>query len=66
MVSRPSVISVELKTKHYVNPFLKEIQMWMDSNGYEKWYIEKSDTVYIKKGFFKLTFFEKLNKAIKQ
>jgi FkbM family methyltransferase len=66
MVSRPAVISVELKTKHYVNPFIKEIQMWMDSNGYEIWYIEKSDTVYIKKGFFKLTFFEKLNKAIKQ
>lgn len=66
MVSRPSVISIELKTKHYENPFLKEIQLWMETNGYEIWYIEKSDTVYIKKGFFKLTFVEKLNKAIKQ
>lgn len=66
MVSRPAVISVELRTKHYVNPFLNEIQMWMDTNGYETWYIEKSDTVYIKKGLFKLTFFEKLNKTIKQ
>jgi len=66
MVSRPAVISVELKTKHYVNPFLKEIQMWMETNGYEIWYIEKSDTVFIKKGLFKLTFVEKLNKAIKQ
>jgi len=62
MVSRPSVISVELKTKHYVNPFLNEITTWMKTNGYEVWYTEKSDTVYIKNGLFKLTFWEKLRR----
>lgn len=62
MVSRPSVISVELKTKHYVNPFLNEITTWMKTNDYEVWYIEKSDTVFMKRGFFELTFWEKLRR----
>lgn len=62
MVSRPSVISVELKSKRYVNPFLNEIQNWMKTNSYEVWYTEKSDTVFMKNGFFELTFWEKFKR----
>lgn len=62
MISRPKVISVELKTKHYVNPYLNEISSWMNVNEYEVWYTEKSDTIFMKNGFFKLTFWEKFRR----
>jgi FkbM family methyltransferase len=45
--SRPLVISAEMGWKKYQNPFLKEIEGWMRSNGYRIWYKDKSDTVYI-------------------
>jgi FkbM family methyltransferase len=64
MVSRPDVISLELKSKHYINPFLKEINSWLDENGYIKWYDERSDSIFIKKGVFDLTNFEKLKNKI--
>jgi len=45
--SRPMVISVETGWKKYQNPFLKEIEDWMQSNGYRLWYRDRSDTVYL-------------------
>jgi FkbM family methyltransferase len=60
MLSRPDVISLELKSKHYINPFIKEINNWLSENGYIKWYDNRSDSVFIKKGVFELSFAEKL------
>jgi FkbM family methyltransferase len=47
--SRPLVISTETGWKNYRNPFLKEIEEWMLSNGYVFWYRDRSDTVYLHK-----------------
>lgn len=59
LVSRPAIISVETHGKSYVNPFYSEISGWMDANGYERWYINKTDTVYCRKGAFVITATEK-------
>lgn len=50
MISRPKVLSVETHGKYYTNPFMKEISEWVDTNGYQVWYKDSSDTVYVKKG----------------
>ena len=63
--SHPKVISVETHGKSYLNPFLTEINAWMKCNGYERWYIDKADTVYYKKGVFVISSFEKLQLSIK-
>ncbi len=64
MISKPKVISLETHGRKYVNPFINEIVQWMKDNGYIEWYREKSDTIYIKNGTFKLTVFEKLRLLI--
>ncbi len=64
MTSRPKVLSIETHGKFYENPFLAEIQHWISINNYVIWYKDKSDTVFIKKDLFALTFGEDL--ALKQ
>jgi len=64
MVSRPDVISLELKSKHYRNPFTREINGWLSANNYIKWFDDRSDSVFIKNGVFELTYFEKLKNFI--
>jgi FkbM family methyltransferase len=63
MKSRPLVISVETHGKSYVNPFFKEITDWMAANGYERWWMDKTDTVYYKKGSFAVSTAEQLQLA---
>lgn len=58
MISRPNVISVETHGKFYVNPFIKEIVQWMQDNEYVIWYKDRSDSVYIKRGFLKITAYD--------
>lgn len=65
MISRPMVISIETGTKHYVNPFLREIKDWMKSHGYEIWYYDGSDTVYMKPSIFNLSLKEKVKRALR-
>lgn len=60
MISRPNIISIETHGKYYTNPNIGEIKNWMQSNNYTLWYKDKSDSVYIKKGTFKITPFEKI------
>ncbi|MCS7018544.1 MAG: FkbM family methyltransferase [Cytophagales bacterium] len=55
MKSRPAVISVETHGKRYINPFINEITTWMQQNGYQLWYKDDSDSVYIRKGLFAIT-----------
>jgi FkbM family methyltransferase len=61
--SRPLIISVETHGKSYLNPFYKEIAGWMADNGYERWWLDKTDTVYYKKGAFAVSKGEKLRLA---
>jgi FkbM family methyltransferase len=58
--SRPAVISLETHGKIYSNPYLSEILSWMEENGYKRWYISKSDSVYYKQGAIAVTFGERL------
>jgi FkbM family methyltransferase len=60
LVSRPVVISVEMHGKSYLNPYYSEISGWMAANGYERWWLNKTDTVYYKKGAFPIRPGEKL------
>jgi hypothetical protein len=48
MRSRPTVISLETHGKTYRNPFLPQIRWWMSRNGYRLWYMERSDSVYVR------------------
>jgi hypothetical protein len=50
LVSRPAVISVETHGAAYVNPHLRQIQEWMASNAYTRWYMDGADTVYVVRG----------------
>ena len=65
MISRPNVISVETHGKFYVNPFIKEIVQWMQDNEYVIWYKDRSDSVYIKRGFFKITAYDNIALILK-
>lgn len=58
--SRPLVISVEMHGKSYLNPFYAEITSWMAREGYVKWYMDKTDIVYGRKGAFPITGVERL------
>src|SRR5580658_8244316 len=64
LVSRPVVISVEMHGKSYLNPYYSEINGWMAANGYERWWLNKTDTVYYKKGVFSVSSAEKLRLAL--
>jgi hypothetical protein len=46
--------------KSYLNPFHSEIAAWMNAQGYGKWFMDKTDIVYYKKGTFEVTAAEKL------
>lgn len=48
MISRPQIISIETHGKRYVNPFKREIELWMRDNEYGAWYVDATDTVYRK------------------
>jgi FkbM family methyltransferase len=63
MISRPLVISVEMQGKSYLNPFYGEISTWMGANGYERWYMNKTDIVFYKKGAFSVGSGERLRLA---
>jgi Methyltransferase FkbM domain len=56
MVSRPNVISIETHGKYYTNPFIKEIESWMNQENYTIWYKDLSDTVFIKNSFLQPDF----------
>ena len=60
MVSRPLVLSIETHGAMYTNPYINEIKKWISDNGYIVWYMDGSDTVYIKTGLFNVSFLNKL------
>ena len=60
MVSRPLILSIETHGAIYTNPYIDEIKKWMSENGYIIWYVDSSDTVYVKSGLFNITLSDKL------
>lgn len=59
LISRPNIISLETGGKYYTNPYMIEIEGWIEENDYVVWYKHESDTVYIKNGLFRITYAEK-------
>jgi FkbM family methyltransferase len=59
MISEPTVISIETNARDYVNPHLQEITDWLSDRDYCIWFKDQSDTIFIKKGTFELSFFER-------
>lgn len=62
--SRPKFISVETHGKYYTNPFIKEINGWMDENQYVPWYKDSSDTVFVKKDLLEPALIDKLDTTL--
>ncbi|AZQ63514.1 FkbM family methyltransferase [Flammeovirga pectinis] len=59
--SLPKIISVETHGKFYTNPFIKEINQWIEKNNYKIWYKNNSDTVYYRDDVIELSIKENLN-----
>ena len=55
MTSRPKVISIETHGAGYLNPNITEIEGWMRRNGYQPFFKDKSDTVYVQPNTISLT-----------
>ena len=55
--SRPEVINIETHDSRasYINPYLWEIEQWMDCNGYEKIGVDEMDSVYNKTNKYQTT-----------
>lgn len=64
MKSRPAIISIETHGKYYINPYLKEIDQWINSNTYKVWYRDKSDTVYVRENFIRISAGERISLVI--
>lgn len=65
MTSRPDVISIETHGAAYLNPFLDDIESWMDQHGYEVFFKDKSDSVYVRTDAIRLTIADRLALAWK-
>ncbi len=55
MNSRPLVLTIETHGAMYINPYIEEINKWIADNDYVVWYMDGSDTVYVKRDLFSLT-----------
>lgn len=60
MRSRPLVLSIETHGAMYTNPYITEIESWIKDNDYIVWYMDGSDTVYVKNGVITINFIDKL------
>ncbi len=65
MVSRPDIISLETHGAIYINPHIDEIEKWLTDNNYRIWYMDDSDSVYIKNGILNIGFIDNLSLFIK-
>jgi len=50
MISRPKVICIETQSRDYINPGIKKITQWLENNNYEIWFVDDTDTIFVKKG----------------
>lgn len=60
LVSTPKVLSIETHGKYYTNPFIEQITAWLEQHEYMLWYKDGSDSVYIKRGLFSISIFDKM------
>ncbi len=60
MRSRPTVISLETHGGMYVNPYLDELQAWMEENDYVLWYKDESDSVFVLRNTISVSVIDKI------
>lgn len=60
MVSTPGVISLETHGALYTNPHLAEILRWMEERDYCVWYKDRTDTVFVRRGEFRVDLWERI------
>lgn len=62
--SRPVVIALETHAGEYNNPFMPQIREWMRANGYERWFVDNTDTVYARRGAIDFSTGERLRHGL--
>lgn len=60
MISRPTILSIETHGGAYKNPYINEINNWLQVNNYTLWYKDKSDSVFIFNNKLPVTIYDKL------
>jgi len=60
MKSRPVFLAIETHFRNYKNPHLAQIRHWAATEGYNLWYVDESDSVFIRGEPPKRPFFERL------
>jgi FkbM family methyltransferase len=64
MVSRPKVICIETQSRDYINPKIKELTWWLDKNNYQIWFVDDTDTIFVKKGLVKYNLILKIKRIM--
>lgn len=65
MRSRPLVIALETHSAQYHNPNLEKIEKWMRDNGYERWFMDHTDSVYARTDKISISRGERLLNRVK-
>lgn len=60
MKSRPVFLAIETHFRNYRNPNLAQIYHWAITEGYHLWYVDESDSIFIRGELPKRPFFERL------
>ena len=59
MESRPDFMALETHGGIYINPYINNILEWISKNNYEIYYKTNTDTIFVKKGKYKISFKDK-------
>jgi FkbM family methyltransferase len=60
MKSRPVLLAIETHFRNYRNPNLAQIHHWAMTEGYNLWYVDESDSIFIRGEPPKKSFFDRL------
>ncbi len=64
MISRPKVLCIETQSRDYINPKIKEITQWLEDNNYKIWFVDDTDTVFIKENLVKFGLISNIKRSI--
>jgi FkbM family methyltransferase len=64
LCSAPKVLSIGTHGKYYTNPYIREMLAWLRAHDYELWYRDSSDSIFIKRGLFKVSTADKLERFL--
>jgi len=64
MISRPKVICIETQSRDYINPNIEKITSWLEDNNYEIWFVDDTDTIFVKSGLVKYSLMLKIKRVV--